>query len=70
MDCNEAPEHPKQRQYDLIFGLIFLAFGVYQMVELYIGVPYSKIKTIMGVFMLVLGIFKLYAYIRTRTIKN
>lgn len=70
MEYNNIPQHPKQRNYDLIFGLIFLALGSYRMFQLYSGVAFSKFKIIIGVFMLVLGVFKLYAYFKTKSIAN
>lgn len=70
MDYEELPEHPKQKQFDLIFGLIFFVVGFFHVIEMYRGVAYSKLKIIMNVFMLVLGVFKLYAYLKTRTVKN
>ena len=70
MDYKEVPQHPKQRQFDLTFGLLFLVFGSFRMFELYRGVYYSKIKIIIGVFMCVLGVFKIYAYFKTKAIKN
>jgi|GEM_PF-3158874 len=70
MDYKEMPRHPKQRLFDLIFGLLFLILGGFRMFELYRGVPYSKIKIIIGVFMFVLGVFKIYAFLKTKIIKN
>lgn len=70
MDYNEVPQHPKQRTFDLVFGLLFLVLGSYRMFQLYSGVAFSKFKIIFGVFMLVLGVFKLYAYIKTSSITN
>ena len=70
MDYKNIPQHPKQRNYDLIFGLVFLALGSYRMFQLYSGVAFSKFKIIIGVFMLVLGVFKLYAYFKTKSIAN
>lgn len=70
MDYNELPQHPKQRKYDLIFGILFLTLGAYRMFQLYSGVSYSKFKIIFGVFMLVLGVFKLYAYFKTSSVTS
>ncbi len=70
MGYKNIPQHPKQRNYDLIFGLVFLALGSYRMFQLYSGVAFSKFKIIIGVFMLVLGVFKLYAYFKTKSIAN
>lgn len=70
MNFKEMPQHPKQRTYDLIFGLIFLGLGLYRMYQLYNGVVYSKFKIILGAFMLVLGVFKLYAYFKTTSVTN
>ncbi len=70
MDYNNIPDHPRQRKYDLIFGLIFIALGAYRMFQLYSGIVFSKFKIIIGVFMLVLGVFKLYAYLKTKSIAN
>lgn len=70
MDYKELPPHPKQRKFDLIFGLIFLSLGGFRMFEIYRGVVYSKFKMILGVFMLVLGVFKIYAYLKTKPVQN
>jgi len=70
MDYNEIPQHPSQRKFDLVFGLLFLALGGFRMFELYRGVAFSKFKIMMGVFMVVLGVFKLYAYLKTKALRN
>lgn len=70
MDYKELPRHPKQRRFDLIFGILFVISGSYRMFQLYNGVAFSKFKIIFGVFMLVLGVFKLYAFFKTSSIFN
>lgn len=66
MENNQISNTTTARNFEFIFGLILLALGSYRMYQLYIGIPFSKWRIWFAVFTLVLGVFKLYTFFKTK----
>ena len=63
---DENIQNSSHRTSDLIFGIIFICLGSYRFYQLYLGEAMAKIRIFIGAAIFIWGVFKLYAYFKTK----
>lgn len=66
-DTSNTPLH---RSSDLLWGVLFIGLGLFRFYQIISGTQMSKLKIFMAVAVTVWGVFKIYAYFKTRRFQS